>query len=85
MNESISTKAVYAWALVSPSGRIIRETLSSTCEKAQHRAFDHLFRAKGHWTSGFWKQWDEFVEARAERGWVVRRVSVTVVGGGRER
>ena len=58
------------YALTSPSGRVIKTTVSWDIRETQRMAYDYC-KARSAWAGKFWKQWDAFVRERNRRGWCV--------------
>lgn len=79
----------FGYVLVSPSGKMVKQTFSLGLQGCQQKAFDYLYvsstlnnytdtkkRTRPHWSTKFWKKWDEFVAARVKRGWVIKRARI---------
>ena len=71
MQEVTRMSEVRVYALVSPSGKPVAATVSSSLKEAQFKAFDYLYAKSRPWVSAYWKNWDGFIKARRKRGWII--------------
>lgn len=63
------------FALVSPRGKIIEDTLGRTKWECEGRSFSYMAKHLGQsWESKFWKQWHPAQKDIRKRGYRIERI-----------
>ena len=63
------------YALISPKGKIIDQTIGFSREEAEGQAFNYMAMRLGrNWMDEFWKRWQPAQEDIRSRGYKIKRV-----------
>jgi len=69
--------SVNMWALLTPKGKILKDTVAATRQECWERGFWAVSSRQGDgWQQLYWKRWDESIRSARRLGYKIRRVSV---------
>jgi len=69
--------SVHMWALLTPKGKILKDTVAPTRGECWERGFWAVSARQGdQWQRLYWKRWDASIQSARRLGYQIRRVSV---------
>lgn len=80
MTRPLLDRGAFVFVLVSPKGKIVKETVSLTKRECESCAFSYMAdRLGNHWQSEFWKRWEAGQRDIRKRGYQIRKARLSVV------